>query len=60
MDELKELRDELSMLTSPIARHLTLCDSLRRIPGTKGGLTCDHDFWWGLTATEQHYMSNKI
>jgi hypothetical protein len=46
--------------TSPIARHLMLCESLRHAPGTTRAVTCDHDFWWGLTMTEQSYLNNKI
>lgn len=45
---------------NPIARHLSLCESARQMPGSERGITCDHDFWWGLSLAEQAYLNNKI
>jgi hypothetical protein len=37
---------------SDIGQHLQACSSLRRMPNTGRGMTCDHGFHWGLNGAE--------
>lgn len=46
--------------TSPIVRHLMLCESSHHAEGTDRAITCEHNWWWGLTLSERARLSNKI
>ena len=61
MDEiLSEFLNNARLAQYPIAEHLQGCPSVRRIPDTQRGITCDHDYLWGLNFSEQVHVHGGL